>query len=130
MSSLYDKLQEDKKIFENKTQNKCDEICIDIENKIKEENLNGFNNYTYVFKNKLQYDRFSCGIVEYFKNKGIYCRKDCENYENYIPIRYYIEFKWDKTLEEYMIIEKIKNISSVIVLFGIIFGIILMFAFN
>lgn len=93
MSSLYDKLQEDKKIFENKKQNECNKICINIENKIKEENLNGFNNYTYVFKNKLQFDRFSYGIIEYFKNKKIYCRKD---YEDYIVRRYYIEFKWDK----------------------------------
>lgn len=130
MSSLYDKLQEDKKIFENKMQNECDKICINIENKIKEDNLNGFNNYAYVFRNKLQYDRFSCGIVEYFKNKGVYCREGYGDCGNYIPRQYYIEFKWDKTLKEYMIIEKIKNISSVIVLFGIIFGIILMFAFN
>lgn len=124
MSSLYNELQKDKKIFENKIQNECDEICINIENKIKEKNLNGFNDYTYVFENKLQFDRFSYRIMEYFKNKKIYCRKDYENYGDSIPIRYYMEFKWDKTLEEYEKCERIKNIISVTVFLGIILEII------
>ncbi len=129
MTGLYNELQEDKKIVEEKIQNECNKICINIENKIKKENLNGFNNYIYIFKDKLQCDRFSYGIMEYFKNKGIYSRKDYDD-GCYIPRRYYIEFKWDKTLKEYKMIEKIKNIITVIVLFGIIFSMILMFALN
>ena len=132
MSNLYDELKNNNKVASKNIQNECDELCLKIENNIKQRALDGFKDYKCILSSKLQFDRFSCGIVEYFKNKGVYCKRDyCVNNNGYDTYNtYYIEFKWDKTLKEYMIIEKIKSISSVIVLFGIIFGIILMFAFN
>lgn len=132
MSDLYNELKNNNKVANENIQNECNKLCSKIENNIKQRALNGSKDYIYKFYNKLDYDRFSCGIVEYFKNKGVYCKRDyCVNKNGYDTYStYYIEFKWDKTLKEYMIIEKIKNISSVIVLFGIILGIILIFVFS
>ena len=126
MSNLYNELKNNNKVANENIQNECNELCLKIESNIKQRALNGFKSYRYKFYDKLDYNRFSCGIVEYFKNKGVYCKRYyCVEDDGYFRYNaYYIDFKWGKTLKEYEKCKRIKNIIGVTVFSGMILGII------